>query len=447
MKWGILRPSELIIPLTLLAFIGPVITFLGGVLSTTTRWIFLLGLALYLLFVRHRDVAAISRHPLFWMVMVYAIWCLTTILWSEEPILSFVKSVGFVLLAVTMMVGGYSWVAHHERARTCDFLWLFAVFSLLASLFGQVEQNIDVGSVVYGGLTGNPNALGFLLAITSVWLIWQALLAYQTDRNGFRLFMGLLAVNTYYLFLSHSRASLLICAFIVLGLLLGLAQIRRWLPSLLVAVILAALVYNFSLSVQDVVNQYIYKSSLGYLESFEEGVEFGMWYSRAVIWEESYARAIHGGLIGVGYGVNAGEKFVGEIGASLSSGQYGREHGNAQMAILEQIGIVGFGIYLVLILGIFRYAIRGLRRSRINADRVAIGLMGGAIVGLLVQSMLEAWWVAPGSPESATFWMLLGALLAVTARARQPASLPSDQATALDTTAGDSAMVTTGARS
>lgn len=447
MKPVFLRPGELIIPLTLLAFAGPGITFVNGLLNSTTRWVFLLALSLYLLFFRHRDVAGLLRRPLFWIAMVYASWCFVTVLWSEEPTLSLVKSSVFVWLAVTMLMAGYAWVTHHERAQACDFLWLFSVVALLAAPFGQTEENLDTSSVVYAGLTGNPNFLGFLLAIASAWLVWQAMLAYRKDRHKFRLFMGLVAVDAYYLFLSHARASLLIFAFVVLGLLLGLGKLRKWLTYMLIAVALFATVNSFFPALQDYLTKYVYKSSLEYLESFDEGIAGGIWYSRAQVWQESYARAMSGGVFGAGYGITMGEKFLGEIGSSVSSGQYGREQGNAQMAILEQTGLVGFGFYLALIMAVYGVFIRGMRRSPVNSDRIATGLIGGAITGLLVQSGLEAWWVAPGSAESAAFWMLLGALLATTGRARQLASLRSHPAAALNTTVGESATAATGVRS
>lgn len=447
MKLGYLRPGELIIPLTLLAFSGTGITFVNGVLNTTTRWVFLLILSLYLLFFRNRDVPGLLRRPMFWIFLANASWCFITVLWSEEPTFSLIKAVGFVWLAITMLMAGYSWVIHHERAHACDFLWLFAVFALLAAPLGQTEQNLDTSSVVYAGSTGNPNFLGFLLATTSVWLIWQALLAYRKDRNRFRLFMGLLAVDAYYLFLTHARASLLIFAFIVLGLLLGLGKLRKWLTYMLVSAALCATAYSFSPTVRDYVTQYAYKSNLEYLESFDEGIAGGIWYSRAQVWEESYERAMRGGVFGAGYGVSMGEKFIGEIGTSVSSGQYGREQGNAQMAILEQTGLVGFGFYLALIIAIYGVFILGMRRSLVNSDRIATGLIGGAITGLLVQSGLEAWWVAPGSPESAAFWMLLGALLATTRRARQGSSLRSNHTAALSKTVDASGPAATGVRS
>lgn len=83
MKPGFLRPGELIIPLTLLAFAGPGITFVSGVLNATTRWAFLLALSLFLLFFRYRDVTDLLRRPLFWVVMAYASWCFMTVEYPE----------------------------------------------------------------------------------------------------------------------------------------------------------------------------------------------------------------------------------------------------------------------------------------------------------------------------------------------------------------------------
>lgn len=446
MKPGFLRPGELIIPLTLLAFAGTGITFVSSVLNTTTRWAFLLALSLFLLFFRYRDVTDLLRRPLFWAVMAYASWCFMTVMWSEVPVLSLVKSAVFVWLAVTMMIAGYSWVTHHERAHACDFLWLFAVFALLAAPFGQAEVNLDTSSVVYAGSTGNPNFLGFLLATASAWLMWQALLAYRKDRNRFRLFMGLLAVDAYYLFLSHARASLLIFAFIVLGLLLGMGKIKKFLPYLMIGSALFLSAYNYYPPFNDVVTRYAFKSNLEYLESFDAGIAGGILFSREQIWQESYERAMRGGALGAGYGVTMGEKFSGEIGATVSSGEYGREQGSAQLAILEQTGFIGFGFYLALIIAICGVFILGMRGSLVNSDRIATGLIGGAIAGLLVQSVLEAWWVAPGSPESAAFWMLLGALLATTRRAQLVSPL-RNQAAGFGETADASGTDATGVRS
>ena len=184
----------------------------------------------------------------------------------------------------------------------------------------------------------------------------------------------------------------------------------------MISATLLAAAYNIFPTVRDNAVQYAFKTNLDYLA--EVDVENAILFSREVIWQESYELAMRGGLVGGGYGVTIGEAFQGDIGTTISSGQYGREQGNTQLAILEQTGVIGFALYLILIASIGGALVSGLRCARVEADRVAIGLMGGMLFGMLVMSVFEAWWVAPGSVESATFWMLLGALLGTIRRAR-----------------------------
>lgn len=419
MKMNYLKPAELIIPLGLLAFIGPCITSINAVFNATTRWAILAILTLFLLSYRRRDMFGMLRRPVFWVVMIYASWGLVTVAWSEVPQISLAKALVFFWVATAMLSAGYSWVMRHESTHACNFLWLSAIAALSASLGGGSVENQGMESALYAGLTGNPNSLGFLLAIASAWLMWRAYLARRQNRRLLFLFVGLLAIDFYFLFLSHSRAAQLIVLIIALGFLIGLGKVRKFLPYALVSAVLFALTWNFFPAVQEAVTRYAFKTTPEYIESL--GFEANVLFSREELWKESYELAMRGGILGGGFGVTIGEPFHGDIGATISSGEYGREQGNTQLAILEQTGLIGFSLYLILIGSIFGVLVAGLRLARTEVDRVAIGLLGGMLFGLLLQSVFEAWWVAPGSAESATFWMLLGAMLGVIRRARSDA--------------------------
>lgn len=413
MGWRLdyLKPGELIIPLGLLAFAAPGIDYLNSILNTTTRWVVLFSLTLFLLVSRWRDISAVLRHSPFWAVVIYGLWGLMTFFWSEEPALSLLKALVFLWLATVMIVAGYSWVARQPQSRKLDFLGPFAVVSLLASLTGQIEENEDAGSVVYAGLTGNPNYLGFLLAVSSAWILWRIYLVGSQDKRRYFLYRVAFVVNLYFLLMSHSRASLLAFLCIFLGFLTGIGRIRKWLPILLGSLYIA---YSYVPGVNEVVTRYIFKASTAHLED----VGGNLYYSRDQVWQYSYELAMKGGMAGGGYGVTIGEQFKGGVGSTISSGQYGREQGNSQLAVIEQTGWIGLGFYLILVLSILGACFKGLRGASAMPDRVAVGLLGGAVAGLLVQSLFEAWWVAPGAPESATFWMLIGAVLGVSGRIR-----------------------------
>lgn len=405
-----LRPAELIIPLGLLAFAGTGINFLDTIFNTTTRWGILAALSLFLLLARRRDILNVGQHPLLWLIVAYGTWGLMSVTWSEIPQLSIAKSAVFFWVTITMLVAGYTWVMRHDQVRTFDFLWLF----VLATLFASPTNTYDEGDLsLYYGLTGNPNFLGFVLAIASVWIVWRAYLAHRQKSRLLMLYLALFVSTGYFSYLAHSRASILILFVVLLGLLVGFGRLKKLLPLILFAGMVSGAIYYYSPAVQHAVTQYVAKSDLG---------SEGMFVSREDVWQESYERAVRGGVLGGGLGVNLGMNFYGEIGATVSSGQYGREHGNSQFAIIEQIGLMGLGIYITLVLGILWTCISALRAARSEVERVAAGLLGGVIAGLIIHSMFEAWWVAPGSVESATFWMLVGALLGVARRSAKMAA-------------------------
>jgi hypothetical protein len=413
MKTNYLKPAELIIPLCLLAFVAPGLTFLNWALNETTRWLVLLALTFFLLQKRGRLLRGLFHQHLFFWVIIYASWCMMSTLWSEVPILSFAKAIVFFWISLVFLVAGYAWARYHSGRDRLNVLWLFSLVTLVATQ-GGVAEEMNTGASYYTGMTGNPNLLGFILFISSTWFIWQAFSAHREGRRKrFLLFVCLYLFDLYFLVLCHSRASLIAFAIILMGFLMGTGKFWRWLPYLVVTLFIGYLAYSYIPSVNSVLDEYASKANPEYLESIGLSGE-DIWYSRELIWEVSYELAKQGGLVGGGYGVTIGEAFTAAIGPSVSSGQYGREQGNTQLAIMEQTGIIGLGLYLFLMLSIFLTWLGGMRKASQRSDKVALGLLGGALAGLLFQSILEAWWVAPGSPESATFWTLLGTMLAFT---------------------------------
>jgi hypothetical protein len=63
--------------------------------------------------------------------------------------------------------------------------------------------------------------------------------------------------------------------------------------------------------------------------------------------------------------------------------------------------------------------------------KVMGALVLGALIGQIAQSIFEAWWVAPGSPEAAYFWAMAGVALGLSVESRkwlstkQPAPTPA----------------------
>lgn len=134
-----------------------------------------------------------------------------------------------------------------------------------------------------------------------------------------------------------------------------------------------------------------------------------IFFSRQKPWQESYKAAMKAGLLGVGYGVSAGHN---DYDVGLTANEYGREKGNTQLAVWEEIGLVGLGLYILLLFGICWELVKWLRATNDHELKAMLAIGLGMVLGLTAESAFEAWWVAPGSIQSAGFWAIVGSAAA-----------------------------------
>jgi O-antigen ligase len=221
----------------------------------------------------------------------------------------------------------------------------------------------------------------------------------------------LLAFYSVILYLTTSRAAYLAFVCILAGFLLALG-LRRYLALAVVAAfITGSLALMAPALTESIVNRNIYKYA-----SEEQGVFF----TREQGLEETYNAAVEGGWIGVGYGVSVNDtNFV----VGVTAVGYGREKGNAQLAIIEETGVVGLILYVILIFTVFSELVGALRACRIKEHKVLMGVFIGTLVGMIANSIFEAWWVAPGSPEFVYFCAMSGTALGVAQAIRDKAAL------------------------
>ena len=141
-----------------------------------------------------------------------------------------------------------------------------------------------------------------------------------------------------------------------------------------------------------------------------------MLYTREEVWSKSFEQAKKGGWFGGGYGVTIGDK---DFKGGLTAVGYGREKGNSQLAINEETGLIGLGIYLLSLFVLFKRLIGEQLRLKCSRAGVLLGIVTGTLFGMIMQSVFEAWWVAPGSPESLYFWTLTGVALGITSETKR----------------------------
>lgn len=393
MKFSSLR--EWPAPLLLLAFTGVTVAYFNAVFTTSSRWV---ALALVLLItLKSRSLHSLFRTAFIRISFVFMVWALLTYFWSEVPELSLMKAVALALVILAGTGVGYLWVRHHALESALDVLAPMSFMVLAAGVLGlDTIQNPDApqGLTMYQGLTGNSNMFGTLCAMAFPFAAWKYSCASSIRWRYFGGGFTLLLIA--FTLLSNSRSAIAMVLLGGLGLF-GAQGVRKTLPKAIVVLMaLGLLVLVMPDTVRDLETRYIYKTDR----------EWGLTSSRDEVWATSYEQALKGGWVGGGYGVTIDslESFAGE----LTSIGYGREKANSQLGIMEETGLVGLSLYLGSTLSLFAMLWLARKRCRELRMRKLMGLMFGMLVGLTFQSIFEAWYNAPGSPESMYYWIMAG---------------------------------------
>lgn len=383
-----------IFPLTVFAFSAVGIEYFAVVFSTDTRWLFLAALGAALLpSARLFDILNTKAGL---PILLFGLWALLTSLWSIVPELSLLKGIASLSAMFVFSAAGYCWSRGWTSLPGVSYLAPLAGAALVASFSGTT---VRIGDHVelYEGLAGNPNYLGLIVTAASPATLYMAYRAMTVGRN-LPLRLIAVALNLAFavlLWRTGSRSSMACAAFIVAFAVFAMGISR----TLTVGVVAVCLAGTTAIIVPEV-QQRAYEHLV--MKYSPDGDVF---FSRRLPWQKSVEAAEHGGWVGLGFGTSYGDT---NFSIDLSAAGYGREKGNSQLAIVEEIGIVGLVLYCVLIAALALEFAGGFRRLRDRDTRMQLGLVGGLAAGLLVQSCFEAWWTSPGSVESALFWSSVG---------------------------------------
>ena len=377
------------------------------VFTDVTRWAFLFVLLIPVFLSGH--MFSCLATPFGILTAALAVWCLLTAFWSDEPSLTISKSLAMGLTALTLASAGMAWARMSGPRHLFSPLIGHALVALAVVVLGlPSDKAFDIpteGMALYQGAVTGSNLLGIIQAMAIPFLAWRL----YVDRRNWPLaclIALLLALTTILCVLSGSRGAMIALLLSLLGFTLAFG-VFRFVLILAVGATVSLAVLVASPSVNDAVRRIIYKA---------RETDQSLFYTRESTWEESWTMAKRGGAVGAGFGVSIGSETV-DVG--LTAVGYGREKGNSQLAVLEEIGIVGLIIYGAMLLALFIPLVRTMARTWDGGRRIACGLALGALLGILSQSVFEAWFVAPGAPESSFFWTLSGLALGLVEGSRQ----------------------------
>ena len=396
------------LPLFLIGNMGSTITFLRYIFNTNTRWITFFILMLFM--VANIQVLKYLGKQLTIILYLYVGWCFLSTFWSDFPLLSFMKSCLLAATVFTTVLAGMEWVKTHAWNEALDYLWILVLITLLAGFLGgyvgdpskasiKMEEIHRSGEAVfmYQGLVGGSNMFGALLAMSIPYLLWKTYQAWANKKQRL-IYIFLMLAAFYFLALSIARASILATVVTLFGFLISLRLNKKLMIFFMVPlVVIGTMFFNPDL-IENLALKYIYKTS-----------QKNVFYSREAVWRDSYMAAIEGGWSGLGYGVSFGQNEF-DFKNTFTSVGYGREKGNSQLGIVEETGLVGVGLYLLLISILFYKLVRLYFKVKDPDQRVLIGIVTGIFLGMIGHSMFEAWWDSPSIVESVYFWLLVGVI-------------------------------------
>ena len=394
---------EIFFPITVIAFIGQGSGIIDKVIHDNTRWIFMAILFFYLLF-NNKLLRGVRSQPLLLFTLIlYLLWCISTVLWSEVPMLSFMKSTIFLVSTITFLSGGYWWATKYSSSRSLHCLCWVVVVGLLAGILGRGSaSSLDTGYgngsiVLYQGLTGNANMFGTLMTMSFPVLLWALYQHWKNPKQRLR-WGALLGICVFFLIISFSRSALLsiLTTLFVFALNLDFRKKIKIFVFSILALSLGMLL--MASTITSFIATHVYKTT----------ADTDLLASRQSTWQISYDHAVEGGWIGGGFGVNIGESQY--VFSGLSTGGYGREKANSQLAIIEETGIVGFCFYALLLFMFFTKTFHHAQKIK-GSEKMVFLIIVGALAGILVISIFEAWWDSAAAPESVYFWTLFGVAL------------------------------------
>lgn len=408
------QPSFLLLSAVLLIFMAPAVRFMAPISPGLMRWVLVLACSSCALMFFRKSFARFYQTRVGGGMLVFSIWCLVTVIWSEYSQLTLTKAIGQFLVLLGVTVVSYEWASKAKIKLILDPLFAAMAMVMAAGILGHGQAQATIGQVsLYRGLTTNPNVFGTMLAIVACLIIWRVYQSFFTRKERVMTYAWLLAFLAvlYFLYQAGSRAAIGMFVITLFTVLLVQSLSRRIKLISIVFIILFLVLFAYPSVYIEVVDRLVYKTT----DELAMSSNRDILYTREEPWEESYKAAIAGGILGVGYGVHYGaERTLSE--SAITSVGYGREKGNSQMAVIEEVGWVGLSIYFLALIAWFKAMLRSLKYARNQHEKTLIGIIVGGVLGVNFQSVFEQWWVSPGSQEYAFLAAFLAMGMAVQKR-------------------------------
>jgi hypothetical protein len=332
---------------------------------------------------------------------LFVTYAFVTTLWTENVALSVVKWIIYVPLCITLLFAGMAMRDEKEQNPFWPMKYVFVPIVLISIV--ALARGIGWFNGNFRGFCGNSNALGATLMLTSPWVLLE--LRNHWNRSRYRLLLlGLCGATAVIMVLCASRAAMGGTFFILCAAGWGLKLGRKFVIGYALVVMLMTVYMVRPSTYSFVYESYVEKHSTDVLHSRSEQLQ------------DTWDAAKKGGVFGAGFGVSIGESRYWNM---QSFSDFSREKGNSMLAVVEELGVVGFAFYLALLYAVWG-SMRQLSRTADPEGKFLYKLSLGFLFGALFHSAFEAWFISSG-PDIAVFWATIGLVLgALTLHSRNP---------------------------
>ncbi|MDQ5821471.1 MAG: O-antigen ligase family protein [Actinomycetota bacterium] len=367
--------------------------------------------------------------------------------WSPDPRLTLGRAVTLALLVLTALALVYGTQGRPEAVG--QILLAILVGALAVAVGGLIDLAVrpslayipatTQSPLRYSGLGANPNTMAMLLALAvpiAVWTVAEA---------GTR-WMKAAALGTLVLFdasivAAASRGALLAAFLGVAMLIPALARTRRARMILAVAAVsvfaldVAVMAVPSPARTDPVLNKrfgsYVplgpkdaqgvrpIESDIGFPESGDKPFRRSLYVSsgRLDAWVGASRQVAQRPLLGYGFGTEQ-RVFVDRFYLFYSSLVE-----NSFLGTVLQLGVVGLGLLIALLVAIGRAGIRALGRTDEDGRRVA-GACAGVVVCGLVVAATQSYLTSVGSPTAVPFWLCAALLVGLAPAAARRRTSP-----------------------
>lgn len=348
------------------------------------------------------------------LILLFSVWTLVTGFWSEYQWFTLRRGLYFLLVSFGSFAAGFSLSNNFKSNIINSFLYLNILFVLISliSLLTNTPENSWSGGNGFGfmGFTNHQNKLGQDIYITAAPLFF---LLKTNRKNNFKyLIVILVVINIILLFFTVSRASILMLFFTWLFFLSASLPLKKNLFfSILFFIIGFGSIYMIKIT--------HLKDSLSITKN---ETYFGI--NRETTLKYSFQAALNGGLFGLGYGISDNRFIDPKLGNFDNEKEgliYRREKTVSLLALIEETGIVGLVLFLLIIVYPFKlFWLKILSKERkINASinfnqNVDFSLIIYALAFMITLNFygqIESWWIGIGSSVLPIYFIYSGMVI------------------------------------